>query len=134
MVPAMQRPSGLNIDDLHDRQMNINVLSTEELGDSRIVRKCRQVARVSEPEQRICTTLVEGVEKYAASSKDSIIGSTLVTQNEQGRLEKRRARSHDGNNSTKQRGRPRLNTADSTPAEASNFSITVAAGGADIDS
>ena len=131
----MQRPSGLNVGDLYDNshQMNMNVLSAEEHGSSRIVRERRQIVRFSEPEKQFFTTLVEGVEQPVASSNHSIIESTLVTENEQERSENGRARSHDGKNTTKQRGRPKLNIIDSTLAEVNNFSITVAECGADID-
>lgn len=48
-VPAMERPSDLNIDDLQDYQMKTSVSSTEQLGDLRIERKHRQIGRFSEP-------------------------------------------------------------------------------------
>jgi hypothetical protein len=130
----MQRPFGLNVGELYDNsyQMNMNVLSAEERGSSRIVRERRQIVRFSEPEKQFCTTLVEGVEQPVTSSGHSIIEPTLVTENEQERSENGRARSHDGKN-TKQRGRPKLNIIDSTLAEVNNFSITVAECGADID-
>jgi hypothetical protein len=112
--------------------MNTNILSTEGLGDSRTIRKSRQSARFSEPEQRVYTTHVEGGEQHVASSKDAIVESTLVTENEQEGSEDRRAGNHD-KNSVKQRGRPRVNITGSTQAEVGNFSITVVVGGADID-
>jgi hypothetical protein len=104
----------------------MTALSADKHNDSRIVRETMSIAEFSKLPQR--TTLVQGVDQPAASSQYSHIESTSMTNNYQGRSEKRRAGSHDGKNSAKQRGRPRLNTADSTQAEVSNFSITVAAG------
>jgi hypothetical protein len=125
----------MNIEDLLDNshQMNMNVLSAEEHGDSRTVRKNRQIARFSDPEQRFYTTVVQGGDEPASSSKYPTFESPLVVKNDPGRSEKRRVGSQDAKNSTKQRGRPRLNTADSTRAEVSSPSITVEAGRANSD-
>jgi hypothetical protein len=105
----------MNIEDLLDNshQTNMNVLSAEEHGDPRTVRKNRQVARFSEPEPRYYATHMQGGDEPA-----------LVVKDDPGWSEKRRGGSQDAKNSTKQRGRPRLSTADSTRAEVSNSLIT----------
>jgi hypothetical protein len=118
----------MNIEDLLDNshQTNMNVLSAEEHGDPRTVRKNRQVARFSEPEPRYYTTHMQGGDEPASSSKYPTFESqpTLVVKDDPGWSEKRRGGSQDTKNSTKQRGRPRLSTADSTRAEVSNSLIT----------
>jgi hypothetical protein len=115
----------------NSHRTNMIALSADQHSDSRIVGESRQIAGFSEPQQR--TTLVQGVDQPVASSQYSTIKSTIMTKNDHRRGEKRRIGNHDGKNSTKQSGRPRLNTVDSTQAEVRNFLIIVVARRADSD-